>query len=324
MRSIFTLFLTVLLVLVIGCNGPSQESETTEVEATIKTPNFDSEKAYQYVAKQVGFGPRVPSSKGHEACAQWLISQLNASCDTVIIQPFEAKTYDGKTHACKNIIGSINPNNTNRIILCAHWDTRHMADKDTKNQNQPILGANDGGSGVGVLLALAEAIHSQKPTLGIDFILFDAEDYGKNDDEASWCLGSQYWSSHMHRDGYSAKFGVLLDMIGGKEATFFKESWSQLYARNLVSQVWEIASILGYSKNFIYQDGGGITDDHAYMNTVAKIPTIDIIHTTMDQGGFPSYHHTHADNMDAVDKQSLKAVGDVMMQLIYKEDQRSK
>lgn len=307
-----------------SCQLFESKNQSDQISAsTIKSPVFDESKAYQYIEKQVSFGPRVPSSSGNIACASWLLETMKKTADTAYFQEFEAITYDGKKHLSKNIIAKINPTNPHRILLSAHWDTRPIADQDTKDQNKPILGANDGGSGVGVLLAIMDAVKTQKLSLGIDIILWDIEDYGQPENseflpmEHSYCLGSQYWAKNF--SGIAPRFGVNLDMVGGKNATFQKESISMLYASNLVQRVWGIAEQLGYSNYFISKDGSSITDDHFYVNTLARIPMIDVIHTDSEKG-FADYWHTHNDNMGSVDKNTLKAVGQTMLQLIYEED----
>lgn len=304
-------------------NQNNVSNDTTEMPK-VKTPIFDENKAYDYIKKQVDYGPRVPSTKEHEACAFWLLETLKSLSDTAYFQEFETVTYDGKKHKSKNIIAKIKPANAHRIFLSAHWDTRPIADQDTKDMTKPILGANDGGSGVGVLLAILEAIKTQKVALGVDIVLFDIEDYGQPENsgfmpmEDSYCLGSQYWAKNLSGQ-IIPRFGVNLDMVGGKNATFQKEAISMLYAPNLVQRVWGIADQLGYSNYFLSKEGSSITDDHFYVNSFAKIPTIDIIHTD-EAKGFADYWHTHKDNMNSVDKTTLKAVGQTVLYLVYEED----
>lgn len=306
---------------------PDTEEETVE---KIETPNFNNQLAYDFIKKQVDFGPRVPSTSTHEACAQWLLTTLKSSSDSAFFQNFETTTFDGKKHKGKNIIAQINPSNPHRIMFSAHWDTRPFADQDSKDQKKPIMGANDGGSGVGVLLALLDAMKSQKPTIGIDIVLFDIEDYGQPENSGfpemkdSYCLGSQYWAQNVHT-AHAIRYGVLLDMVGGFGATFLKEGYSMAYAPNLVQRVWNHASDLGYSGYFPYKDGPAITDDHTYVNSIARIPTIDIIHLQENQNSsFASYWHTHNDNMASVDKNALKAVGQTLLRLIYEENKSVK
>ena len=190
-----------------------------------------------------------------------------------------------------------------------------------------IDGANDGASGVGVILETARAIaaDSGKLDIGVDFIFFDAEDYGKpqgsmlGNSGDSWCLGSQYWSRNLPIEGYDAEYGILLDMVGAADAVFPKESISMYYAPQIVNRIWKIAGAMGHTDYFKSFRGNEITDDHRYLNEIAKIPTVDIIHYEMGRNDFGSFHHTHADNMDIIAKPTLKVVGDVVLQVLYQE-----
>lgn len=297
-------------------------------EKTIPTPSFNADSAYFFIKTQTDFGPRVPNTKEHEKCAQYLIEKLRQSADTVIVQSAQVKAYDGTTLNIKNIIGSFKPQTTNRILLFAHWDTRHIADQedDPELRKKPILGANDGASGVGVLLEIARQIRSQPPIIGIDIIFFDAEDYGQPEEKGkpqkgdTWCLGSQYWAKNPHKKHYYAKYGILLDMVGAKNATFTMEGTSMHFASNIVKKVWNIALQLGYSDYFVEQQTHAITDDHYYVNKIANIPSINIIqYDETTQTKFGSYWHTHNDNMSIIDKNTLKAVGQVVLEVIYRE-----
>ena len=222
-----------------SCGNKNKASEMTkETVATIQVPQFDADSAYQYVKEQVDFGPRVPNSKGHVACGNYLAGQLEKFGATVTNQYADLIAYDGTLLKARNIIGSYKPENKKRIALFAHWDTRPWADNDPdkKNHYTPILGANDGASGVGVLLEIARQIQQQQPELGIDIIFLDAEDYGTHQasgkhQEDSWCLGSQYWARNPHVPGYNARFGILLDMVGGQQPTFYREAYSEKYHR---------------------------------------------------------------------------------------------
>ena len=242
-----------------SCGNKNKASEMTkETVATIQVPQFDADSAYQYVKEQVDFGPRVPNSKGHVACGNYLAGQLEKFGATVTNQYADLIAYDGTLLKARNIIGSYKPENKKRIALFAHWDTRPWADNDPdkKNHYTPILGANDGASGVGVLLEIARQIQQQQPELGIDIIFLDAEDYGTHQasgkhQEDSWCLGSQYWARNPHVPGYNARFGILLDMVGGQQPTFYRESYSEKYAKDVNRKVWKKANELGYGKYFI-------------------------------------------------------------------------
>jgi hypothetical protein len=303
--------------------------EEPKVERIIP-PAFNADSAYYFIQKQVDFGPRVPNSKEHAACAEFLVNELKRFGAEVIIQEATARAFDGNILNMKNIIGQFSPEKEKRLLLCAHWDTRPFADKDTKDQNKPIDGANDGASGVGVLLEIARAMQKQQPEYGIDIIFFDAEDYGVTDAatanyrdykeaEKTWCLGSQHWAKYPHKPNYRAKYGILLDMVGAKDAVFLKEQYSLQYALKVVNKVWNTAHTLGYGNYFEKRVGGTITDDHYYINIYAGIPCIDIIDFDDAKNGFGHFHHTHKDNMDIIDKNTLKAVGDVVLDVVFNE-----
>lgn len=332
------LFLLIGLSLVYACKSETKET-TTNTTSSLNTPtieaNFNRDSAYAYVARQVEFGPRVVNSEGHQACKKWLVDQFKVFGATVIEQDFQAKAYTGETLNATNIIAQYNPSNPNRILLAAHWDTRHIADSplSKERENEAILGADDGASGVGVLLELARQLQANPIGLGVDLVLFDAEDYGESGDEAkteeestknreTWALGSQYWSKNLHRAGYKPRYGVLLDMVGARNARFPKEQYSKYFAPQVVENIWQLAGNLGYSNYFHNVDGGGVTDDHFFVNTIAKIPMVDIISLPIDSQnkGFGNHWHTHDDTMEVINKRTLKAVGQVLMELLVKED----
>ena len=293
-----------------------------------RIPDFNADSAYKYIETQVDFGPRYLSSNGWNKCEKWITKKLSRYADEVYVQKSPVTTYDGKLHEMRNIIASFRKEKSNRIALFAHWDTRHVADHDSINQKKPILGANDGGSGVGVLIELARLFHKFPPHYGIDIILFDAEDYGQpqNSDfpimEDSYCLGSQYWSKNLYPKNYQnqAKFGILLDMVGGKNATFYKEQVSLNYASGIIHKVWKKANGLGFGNYFINETGSSVIDDHLYVNMIAKIPTINIIEfDPYTKQHFNKHWHTHNDNMDNIDKATLNAVGKTLLHIIYEK-----
>ena len=230
----YIIFLVALIFLHACSSEPQHEVNPLpkKPQVKIEVPTFNADSAYHYIQKQVDFGPRVISSKSWELCAIWLKQKFLKYTPNVIVQELPTTTYDGKKHTLKNIIASFSPDKKNRVALFAHCDSRHIADHDTENQNSPILGANDGGSGVGVLIELARQFSIKEPKIGIDIILFDAEDYGQPEDSEyaympdSWCLGSQHWSKNPHKAHYTARYGILLDMVAGKDATFYLEGYS--------------------------------------------------------------------------------------------------
>jgi hypothetical protein len=316
----------ILFVTIIACNSNQDKFVEKKPKVKVEVPNFNSDSAYFFVEQQVNFGPRVISSKAWDNCSKYLTNKLESYNAKVIVQQAPITTYDQKNHTLRNIIGSYSPEKNNRIALFAHWDSRHVADYDTINTTQPILGANDGGSGVGVLLEIARNLDLKNPKIGVDIIFFDAEDYGQPENSKfpimndSWCLGSQYWSKNPHKQNYFAKYGILLDMVGGKDAEFWQESISSYYASNIIKKVWDVAHNIGYSNFFIYKNSPQIMDDHYYVNTIAGIPTIDIIeYDPFSKTNFNKHWHTHADNMNNVDRKTLKAVGQTVMDVIYSE-----
>lgn len=287
----------------------------------IPAPAFNPDSAYAYIKAQVDLGPRVPGSTAHAACAEFLSAKLRSYGFEVMIPAGQTvKTSDGKQFALKNIIASYKPELQSRVMLCSHWDTRPVTESDTKDKDKPGDGANDGASGVGVALEVARQISLLHPNVGVDIIYFDVEDYGDNGNEDSWCLGSKYWATNLHKRDYVANFGILLDMVGGPGAVFVKEGYSAEMAPQIVDKVWSAAERLGYGNYFQPQTVRFVgADDHVPVNEQAHIPCIDIIQYNKATGGFPDYHHTHKDNMDAIDKNTLKAVGQTLLEVIYSE-----
>jgi glutaminyl-peptide cyclotransferase len=315
-----------------SCGGNKKKNnitDTTSNKPSVNIPVFNEDTAYTFVEQQVKFGPRVPNTPAQNKCAEYFVSKLKTYLKNVIVQETKVKAFNGKMLNCKNIIASFKPEINNRIFLSAHWDSRPFADNDPdpKNYNTPIDGANDGASGAGILLEIARQISLNNPKIGVDIILFDAEDYGQPEFskepkvENSWCLGSQYWAKNPHKPKYYAKYGILLDMVGGRNATFPKEGNSLEYAPDVVRIVWNAAFKAGYSNYFVEGNmGQQIIDDHLYVNQIIKIPTIDIIH--LNQSGdhsFPSEWHTLNDNIKVIDRNTLKAVGQTLMTVIYEE-----
>ena len=316
-----------LLFLLAACSGEKSTETKTEPVALKPYPAFNADSAYAFVQQQVNFGPRVPGTKGHADTKAWMMATLTRYGWTVQSQDFQASTYDGLTWNLSNVIASINPSASKRILLAAHWDTRRIADKDTERTDQPIDGANDGASGVGVLMEIARSISTQPlpEGVGIDLIFFDGEDDGEPEFSSSrdnskiwWCHGSQYWSKNKHQINYSAYYGILVDLVGGKNARFYREGYSRKFASGILSKVWGNAALLGHSGFFIQQDAPEILDDHAFVNEWAGIPTIDIIDFSPEQG-FGAYHHTHRDAMEGIDARTLKAVGETVLATIYQE-----
>lgn len=319
-------------------NADSKVQNIEETEEVTKVnpvgPSFNADSAYAFTKAQCDFGPRDMNSRGHDLCGEWIVSKFKEYGCKVTTQTATLAGYDGTKLRSRNIMASINPEATTRILLCAHWDSRPWADNDPDSANwrKPILAANDAASGVAVMLELARIIGKSKDEkafnkqLGIDFVCFDAEDWGTPqwadvaDDADSWALGAQYWSKNLPQ-GYEARYGILLDMVGGVGAKFYREGMSMQYAPEIVKKVWRAAREVGFGSYFPKEDGGMITDDHVPVNQFAKIPTIDIIpyYADCQQSSFGPTWHTLADNMENIDKNTLKAVGQTLVQVIYKE-----
>ncbi len=314
----------------IACSAKSTKKQAvaeTNQSATIEIPMFDADSAYAYVERQVAFGYRIPNTPAHAATADYLATELTRHGAAVTVQEGEVIAYDGTPLSIRNIIGSFSPEKKNRILLFAHWDSRPYADNDPDKSKHrtPIAGADDGASGVGVLLEIARQVGARQPRAGVDIAFFDAEDYGEpywsstTGHDESWALGSQYWAARPHRQGYRARYGILLDMVGGTRAQFRREMFSKYYASALVNRVWETATRLGYGNYFVESDGVYVTDDHLYVNQYG-IPSIDIIpcHSSTPSG-FPPYWHTLNDTMENIDRATLKAVGQTVLTVIYEE-----
>lgn len=319
------------LILISACGSSNEEQsdqhqQTTVAAANIKVPAFNADSSFAYVKKQVDFGPRVPNTAAHVNCAAWLADKMREFADTLIVQSFRVKAFDGKILDSKNIIASFHPDLGNRILLCAHWDTRPFADQDSERKNEPIDGANDGASGVAVLMEVGRQLALSNPRLGVDIIFFDVEDYGQPDDselppmEDSYCLGSQYWAKNLHVPNYIARYGIMLDMVGGQDVKFTQEGTSMQYAPEIVEKVWKQAAASGYGSSFIFEKTKGIIDDHYYINRMTGIKVIDIIsYEYSSPSNFWIHWHTHRDTIDKIDKNSLRIVGQTLLEVLFRE-----
>ena len=326
------LIMLLSLVAIVACSNKkavTKEQPATESTTIVNVPQFQADSAYQYIQAQADFGPRVPNTDAHKACGDYLAQKLEEFGAKVYNQYADLAAYDNSVLKARNIIGVYNPDSRRRVLLCAHWDSRPFADqdKDKSNHRKPILGVNDGASGVGVLLEVARQLQQQAPTIGIDIIFFDAEDYGtpawhRGSHKAhDWCLGSQYWGRTPHVQGYFARYGILLDMVGGKGGTFYYEPYSYRTARKEVKKIWNKAHELGYGSYFVKQEGSEVTDDHVYVNQLARIPCVDIINfdPVYENSSFGPTWHTVNDNINNIDRNTLKAVGQTVMDVIYNE-----
>ena len=314
----------IALLLLSGCKSDPPASETTDGAPEKKeyaVPRFERDSAFAFVARQVAFGPRVPNTEAHRQCKEWLVGQFRSYGAEVIEQDFQVNAYTGVALNATNIIAQFNPQSRKRIMLAAHWDSRHVADSplSRERQDEAILGADDGASGVAVLLEIARQLQANPIDMGVDLVLFDAEDYGETSGaEETWGLGSQYWARQPHA---RPQYGILLDMVGAKGARFPKEQYSMYFAPKLVNKVWNLAERMGYGNYFVDAPGGGVTDDHYFVNTIAGIPMIDVINLPVnsENKGFGNHWHTHQDNLDVIDPRTLRAVGQVMLAVIYRE-----
>jgi len=337
MKKTFLALVACALVTAACDDKKSSSSETTQTQTKMAAaPTFSGDSAYAFVEKQIAIGPRVPNTPAHVRGGDYIVATLKSYGVEVIEQPFSVKGWDGITVNGRNIIGVINPKAEKRLIFSSHWDSRRFSDQDSLevNHKKPVPAANDGASGVAVLLEMARVIQQakDKPTVGVDLIFFDAEDWGNGEkavgdkeaghpdiDYVGFCLGSRYWAKNPHKPGYTAYYGVLLDMVGAKGATFLKEGYSMQFAPSVAQTIWSTASQLGYSQYFVDKNGGPITDDHLAPNTIAKIPMIDIIHLNAMSGGFFPDWHTAEDDMRNIDPNTLKAVGQTLVQAVYNE-----
>ena len=317
----------IVLSFLSACSFASHSEKTKQDDTIVRVvPTFNPDSAYQYVKAQCDFGPRVPGTEAHTACLQYFVEQFSRfGADTVIVQEGESMIYDGTKMPIRNVVASYGLGKPNRVMICAHWDSRPFADNDINpdNRRKAIIGANDGASGVGVMMELARQLGQKNAAVGVDLILFDLEDWGAPDWEQSklsdggWALGSKYWASRPHIPGYQAQFAILLDMVGAQGAQFYREYFSDQYASWVVDRVWNKATDLGLAHVFVNQRGGGVTDDHVNVNR-AGIPCIDIIQFQTDtETGFGDYWHTHNDDMRNIDPLTLDAVGRVLMEIIY-------
>lgn len=307
---------------------PAEETPEEVVKKNVRIPAVNRDSATSFVLEQLKFGPRVPNSKGHRNTKEWIARKLEGFGAEVIEQDFRVTDYKGTELEATNIIGSFNPDHKKRVIVAAHWDTRFMADEDPERIEDPIYGADDGASGVAVLVELARTIAENPIDLGVDLIFFDAEDQGEAQGEMeTWCLGSQYWAQNPHKAGYSAKFGILLDMVGAKGAVFQTENLTGVFEQNKVerihmyyNKVWSLAQAMGRGNLFMNRKISPLTDDHYFVNKYTNIPMIDIVHRPIESAtGFGAHWHTHKDAFSIIDRNILGTVGQVVAAVLYKE-----
>ena len=312
-----------ILFVALGCKEDKKAANIQVNTRSYSAPQFQADSAFNYIDKQVGFGPRVPGSEGHGKCADWLANKLEDFGLKVDRQQFKANRFDGVPLNGVNIMASLNPQAKKRVFISAHWDTRYQADYDKNRPTEAILGADDGASGVGVCLEIARILAATPDfKMGLDVVLFDAEDQGEDggNNTDSWGIGAQKWSNKM-KSNYRPEYGILLDMVGAKGAKFYQERYSVQSAPQIVYKVWKLAEDLGYGNIFLAREGRGVVDDHYFINRNTGWPVIDIIHTDNEgENGFGDHWHTHDDDMDVIDKSTLKVVGKVVTTVLVKED----
>ena len=313
-------------MLLVAC-GTTKKSQSEEQKAV--SVMFNADSAYAFCAAQCQYGPRTMNSEAHEKCGEWIAEKFRQYGCEVELQRADLKGYDGTILKSTNIIAKSQKQTTGpRILICAHWDSRPWADNDpdSANWHKPVMAANDGASGVAVMLEIARLLQeNDSASMAVDFICFDAEDWGipqwENDGDAdSWALGAQYWAEQCPKSiANSYQYGILLDMVGGQSARFYREYFSMKYARNIVEKVWQAAQAAGYGSYFPAEEAGGVTDDHIPVNEKAGIPCIDIINHYPDceQSSFGPTWHTISDDMQHIDKNTLQAVGQTLIQVIF-------
>ena len=327
--KLFFWLLAATTLLVASCGGQTKgEASKADTIALAACPRFSASNAVQFINEQCEFGPRVTGSEASQLCGDYIVKRFKSFGAEVEEQTGDVIIWDGSKLPARNIIAHINPNNPDRILLCAHWDSRPWADNDPDeaNYHTPILAANDGASGVAVLLEICRLIQEKPVQVGVDMICFDAEDLGtpqwaedRSDASDTWCLGSRLWAQRASADGYKARYGILLDMVGGFGASFSREGVSMQLAQPVVNRVWQLAGQLGYRQFFPLKDSGYITDDHINVNR-AGVPCIDIIpYYREGPSSFGPTWHTVNDTPENIDRNVLEAVGQTITQLIYNE-----
>lgn len=329
--SLFTFHL-ILALTISSCGGGSTKSGSQKADtiALASCPKFSAENAMLSIEEQCAFGPRTTDSQASRECADYIVARFREYGASVEVQTEKVKTWDGTEMTARNIVASINPQNKDRILFCSHWDSRPWADNDPDeaNHHTPVLAANDGASGVAVMMELCRLLQQQPVETGIDFVCFDAEDMGTpqwadepESDRSTWCLGSEAWAQRAAGNGYKARFGVLMDMVGGRGCSFAKERVSVYYASPIVDMIWHLAAQIGYGQYFPISEGGALTDDHVNVNQITRIPCLDIVpYFTDGPSVFGPTWHTVNDTPENIDPNVLEAVGQTLTQLIYNDN----
>lgn len=312
--------ISLCLLLLVSCgagkgNSQTESDDSAAVAVSDQTPvaEFDADSAYAYLKRQVDFGPRVPNTEAHRRAGDWMVAELQRHGAEVTEQRADLRAFDGTILHARNIFAQFNPERSDRTLLLAHYDCRPWADEDPDPQNhrKPVDGANDGASGVAVLLEIARQFSLNNPGRGIDILLCDAEDWGTDGDDESWAMGTRYFVQNPIKEGYRPERAILVDMVGGRGAKFPVEYFSQQAAPELVTRLWNAAAETGYASLFPRQLGSAVTDDHVEF-IKAGIPAVDIIEYHSGQG-FNPHWHTATDNLQNIDRNTLKAVGTTLL-----------
>lgn len=319
MNALHTLLLFPGLILLTGCDRPKQSEPKQAPQQILPVaadiPTFDADQAFRFLKAQVDFGPRNPNSSGHRECLAFLQNEMTEYADAVNLQEFSEVSTKGDRYLLTNIISSFNLQATKRILLTAHWDTRPWADQDPNraNHDKPILGANDGASGVAVLLEIARHLKESPSSIGVDIVFFDGEDFGVSGVQQSYCKGSQYFSRNKPQ-GFHPLFAINLDMIGDGSLQIYREQYSEKFAPDIVKLIFTTARELGLSQ-FVDAQGEAIYDDHYPLNE-AGIRAVDLIDFNYpDESN--KYWHTMSDTPDKCSKESLEAVGKLLLNIVY-------
>ena len=308
--------LTILVFCILaGCKGDAKEGSAAQRTATATSTGFNGSAAYNYAGAQVAFGPRVPGTPAAKQGGDWIIRQMRARADTVIVQSFTYTTADGKKLPLRNIIARFRPELSERVLYVTHWDSRPISESATSEaeKRMPVPGANDGASGVGMFVALGDVLKKTRPNVGVDLLFTDGEDYGQfGPPEVDVLIGSKYFAKHLPSPDYKPLYGVLWDMIGDKDLRIPYEMFSFRRVPEVVSRVWQTAADMGYGNIFVQESGGEVVDDHVPLLD-AGLRVIDVIDLT-----YPP-HHTPYDTMDKISARSLAAVGDVATALVTRK-----
>ena len=333
MKKMRYLLFSLSALLLFSCGNAKKSTVEAEVAQQPVGPTFSADSAYLFCEQQCQFGPRTMNSAAHDQCEQWIIGKFQQYGLSVATQKATLKGYDGTPLNSTNIIASYKPERTNRVMLCAHWDSRPWADNDPDEANwrKPVMAANDGASGVAVMIEVARQLAAADSlNVGVDFICFDAEDWGtpqwvesEGSDADTWALGAQHWAEQFitQNSNLKPRYGILLDMVGGEGARFYQEGVSLYFASTVVKKVWQAARAVGFGSFFPNDEGGRITDDHLPVNQKAKVPCIDIIpyYPDCQASSFGPTWHTVNDNMQHIDRSTLQAVGQTLIQVLFTE-----